>query len=356
MDIGEVKAALRLHYSGLGKVRSIEVLPVKVVSSEIFSFVTEKGSFCLKVPRYRKVQSRGGTEQEYESWLLVADIRDKLYDAGVPVERGVRSDGGNLVERYGDAYCWVSPFYPSDPFRGTPEQITAAACVSARFHVAGRRLLKIDTGLREKITGLLFRDMPLSDSLARLDETCETLANPTLSLHKPHCIPLTSTLAEVRRRFDAEVRPHISEVKACQADAGKEEDSLVHNDFHPGNVLYTSGTDEALMLDFEQMTIGPRMKCLAFSVSRFGFESEVCHGQSVPEAVRSFVRGYRRHGEISEEQLRSLPNWIRSYELEKILRILRKFLADGSFTQNLERILTHHIPVFAGAGRFTLDN
>lgn len=355
MDVEEAKAVLRLHYASLGKVRSIGLLSAKVVSSEIFRFVTEKGTFCLKIPLYRKIQSRGGTKQEYDSWLLIAELRDRLYDAGAPVERGVRSAGGNLVQRYGGTYCWVSPYYPSDPFQGTQEQIVAAGGVAARFHEAGRCLLKIDPSLQEKIRGLLFRDMPLSDSLTHLSEIVDSLADPSLPLHKPHCRPLIATLAEVCRQFDTEVRPHISEIQACHADAENEGDSLVHNDFHPGNILYVSGTDEALMLDFEQMTVGPRMKCLAFSLCRFCFESEMCRGQAVPEAVLSFVAGYREHGEITDEQLRSLPHWIRSYELEKILRIVRKFLSDGSFPQNVERLLTHHIPVFVTADRFAVQ-
>lgn len=349
MTPDDARALLGRHYRGLGEILDCEVLPVAVVSSEIFRFVTASGVFCLKIPRYRKVASHAGTAAEHEGWSLIADVRCRLHADGVPVEEGIRSDGGLFLERDGDAYAWVTRFIPNQPFAGTGEQLALAGGVLARFHVAGRRLLDSETGLKERIRARLFRDMPLEESLAHVEDVEAALADPDLCRSRPHCRLLAGTLEKVRRMYEESVKPRIPDFRLDAGWAVRED--LVHNDFHPGNILFRG--DGAVMLDLEQMTVGARLKCLSFALGRFAFESVRIGAQKdVGCAARIFADGYAAEGPLSEGDRLSVPFWMRAYELEKILRILRKFLAEGAFPQNVERLVTHHIPLFAGADAY----
>ena len=130
--------------------------------------------------------------------------------------------------------------------------------------------------------------------------------------------------------------------------------SLTHNDFHPANLLYAE--DGARILDLEQMTVGPRLKCLALAVSRFTMQAEqLAPGTTRPAAMAALLEGYRSECGLDAVDEAAIPDWIRLYEAEKILRIVRRFLGSGQYPAMLRKVVTHHIPLCQKAHQFRVD-
>lgn len=345
---------LNCYRGSIGEVRHIAVLEVPVVSSVVYRVDTDTGKYCLKVPLYGKVKKKAGTEEELESWRLIANLRQKLYEKGVLVEEQVAADDGSLVLKHGAHYYWVSRYYESTPFTGNPDQLVVAGLVLGSYHAMGRELMAEDRSLCDRVARHLYRDMPLDESLKTVTELEAALFDRDLPKHYPHCVQVADVLEDVKRLYKKEVKPKLAEFRHAKMDATR--DSLVHNDFHPGNILFRPDGREAVILDLEQATIGPQMKCVSFSLCRFSFEARKAGGvRSVRDGARSFVEGYCKTNALSAEELASVPFWIQRYELEKILRILRKFIFEGLYPQNVRRLVTHHIPIFRDADQFAID-
>jgi hypothetical protein len=109
------------------------------------------------------------------------------------------------------------------------------------------------------------------------------------------------------------------------------------------------------MLDLEQTRLGPLLKCLGFSLCRFSFESRRLGGtRGIGEGTAAFMQGYLAEHGLTRSQLALIPDWIRAYELEKVLRILRFYLFDGLYPQNVRKLLTHHIPLVREAASYSV--
>ncbi len=346
-----MRALFEKHYAHLGTVLSIAPLDVAVVSSRLFLVRTHSGAFCLKVPLYERVIGEA-QETAHANWLLIHDLRARLLDRGVPVEEVVASSSGHELNRADNHLFWATPYYPNHPFEGHPEELTLAGAALGQFHCEGHAIVQDDDALAARVRTRLVRDMPLAESLDLLPDLMSTLFDDHLYETHPHCQPLRDTMEAIRHDFDATVVPVCRWAVQQLPEIVDGDAVLTHNDFHPANLLFLKDGGIRI-LDLEHVTVGPRLKCLALAVSRFTTEAcRIRPALSLSRAVAALLDGYRREGYLTSADEALIPDWIRFYETEKILRILRRFLLSGQYPAMVRKIVSHHMPACQNADEF----
>lgn len=108
---------------------------------------------------------------------------------------------------------------------------------------------------------------------------------------------------------------------------------LVHIDLHPHNLL-TDGHAPSVILDFDSLRFGERMRGVAFAIHRLVrqhivFESPTDREKAVHEARDMFLEAYQTQNQLSEQEIQSLPYFIRNEALSRLSYALKEFYATG---------------------------
>jgi len=194
--------------------------------------------------------------------------------------------------------------------------------------------------------------MPLPDSLEVWPELKEGLRRADLPDRHPACRDLATEFAEIRCAVDGRIDPLCGWAKARLRDLPATPAGLGHYDYHPANVLFRP-SEPPVILDLEQVAAGPLVKCAALGVTRFAMEAcRLAPGRDERDAAATFLDGWRAAFPVDDAVVAQIPDWIRLYELEKALRILRRALAGNVYPAMVRKILTHHLPLCERAARF----
>jgi len=159
---------------------------------------------------------------------------------------------------------------------------------------------------------------------------------------------------EIREAYARDVKPALAMWQQTRATLTPDL-CLTHNDFHPANVLYRPDDAPPVMLDLEQTRLAPCSN--AWDSRSAGSASSRCDWAALAvlaKARDAFIDGYMAEHPLTRQQLSLIPDWIRAYELEKVLRILRLYLFDGLYPQNVRKLLTHHIPLVREAAKYSV--
>ena len=351
VETDSIAVFLAENFPEIGTVAMVEKMDVPATSSVLYKVTASCGIYCFKTPSYKK--RVGATEADFAAeWTLINRLRDKMRDYGAILEESIYDRNGNAFSVGGGKCRMLVRYYEPGVFTGSDVQLRKAGELLGAFHCAGRKLLRNEPGLWKDSVKNLVRDMPLGESAGMIIQLRADLNASDLCVRRSHCAAMRNVLEDVRQQFagisDDEVRETANEVSGLASD-----ETVTHNDFHPGNILFVKGGEAAVMLDLEQMRPGPRLKCLSFSICRFAFEAVRANGQAdIKTGVRSYAEGYSSREILSGRDKNLIGKWIRAYELEKILRILRKFIYDGLYPDNVRKLLTHHIPIFRNADQF----
>ncbi len=145
-------------------------------------------------------------------------------------------------------------------------------------------------------------------------------------------------------RFSRRSRRVCNQIRDCYTEAAHSVDSLgwskwsttiVHGDWHPGNVLFGEQSNVRVVLDFDNVRKEPRIVDIASGILHFGRYVTALHkneGSTWPvelheNSVKSFARGYASHATRSPvaTELAALPALIvEAIALETIPSLLRE--------------------------------
>ena len=146
------------------------------------------------------------------------------------------------------------------------------------------------------------------------------------------------------KRFNRRSRRVCNEIRDCYTEAAQSVDSLgwskwsttiVHGDWHPGNVLFGDQSKVRVVLDFDNVRREPRIVDIASGILHFGRYVTALHkdeGSTWPvqlhePSVKSFARGYASHAVTSPvaTELAALPAlMVEAIALETIPSLLRE--------------------------------
>lgn len=350
-DLDGLARALEREYPDIAPVASIAPMDVPLVSSRIYTLETARGTLCAKVPGYARRLGQPSDELQSE-WTLILDLQDRLHARGVPVEETLRTRSGALAIEHAGRLCRVVRHVPSRPFTGSDPDLRAAGRALGLFHAAGRDTIEADPALAAGVRARLVRDMPLADSLAAWPDLRAELLRADLTDRHPGCRDLAAEFAEIRRAVDGRIDPLCRRAAQRLGGLPATPSGLGHYDYHPANVLFRA-SGSPVILDLEQIAIGPLVKCAALGATRFAMEAcRVAPGRDERAAAAAFVGGWTEAFPAGAVAVARIPDWIRLYELEKILRILRRALAGSVVPAMVRKILTHHLPLCERADEF----
>lgn len=347
-----LRAFLETTYPALAPIQSVEALDAPLVSSRIYQVRCPRGIYCLKIPGYARSQGESPSERR-AAWQLIHEVRRQLRNQGVSMEDVLPTHDDQLLTEYDGHICWLTPYYDHRPFAGTETDVRHAGHALGAFHAAGLRVLGERPDLRDAIRARLRRDMPIQDSLKAYPDLRRELHHPDFAERYPHCRPVLSDLEHIREAWADVVDPLGHWAAQRLRQPLQAQTRLTHNDFHPANVLFLHGND-IVILDLEQMGEGPLVKCMALALTRFTLETlKLQPNADASAAIQAFHSGYAQAFSLPSSDLKQLPDWIRLYELEKILRILRRALAGEVYPAMIRKIITHHLHLCREADRFT---
>jgi hypothetical protein len=123
---------------------------------------------------------------------------------------------------------------------------------------------------------------------------------------------------------------------------------LLHCDAHPSNVMFQG--NNAILIDLDNMHIGPVGRCISFFLMRFGWFNDRTTNDSAVRMIDLALREYQRHSNIFP---RNPYLWMKFIEVEKILRILTRFEKTGLYSNYLNNIISKHIPSIRRLNRLT---
>ena len=105
--------------------------------------------------------------------------------------------------------------------------------------------------------------------------------------------------------------------------------SLVHFDLHPHNIL-TDGTDLLAIIDLDSLRMLEPMRAVAFALHRLA-RQHVVHTlpedieQATREATRVFLDAYTKVSPLSDEELESIPYFIRNEALSRLSYAMKDY-------------------------------
>ena len=257
----------------------------------------------------------------------IARATHELSLAGLPVEHVVTASAGDhVVEAAGSAFR-LFQFLNARTFDGSESDAGQAARALALFHRCGREALAPDT---HALVAAFRFPYPLAQTAQRF-AALVIGARKSAEAGGPHAAAYQAVVDDAQLIGRALARA----LKSSTASGGPG-DVLVHLDLHPDNVLF-DGAGDAILIDLDNMMIGPRMKCMAFAISRFA----TAIGE---DDVRRSIDRWLHAADIGDLHEGAILDGMVALEVEKILRILARVDDTGAYEHFVDNIPTRHIP------------
>ncbi len=279
-DACELAVALS-HYD-LGVIESITPFERGSRKSPKVGIVGERGKFLLK--------RRSADHADAERVGFSHELQAFLSDAGLPVARLIptRSTGRTLLQRRQDVYE-LFEFIPGRPFEGSIAETTDAGRVLARFH--------------RTAAGFLTR-YPI----------------PTGDYHDHNAVRSALRGAEAQLKAHADAADVIRELsqaynaaadRAQQAGIAAQPRSVIHGDWHPGNMLFRNGSVVGV-IDLDSVRVSKRVLDIAngalqFSMSTRGDPADWPDHLDLSH-FDAFLAGYREISPVENGERRCIPD------------------------------------------------
>ncbi|PFN96778.1 hypothetical protein COJ85_23925 [Bacillus sp. AFS076308] len=289
-DLGDIKKI----YGVLGGKNNVPIL-----------VETNKGKYVLRYVTYAASKER------------INDIEDIilcLNKASLPAVNAIKDRLGENYTFTNNRMVQVYPFINGVKFKFRPEQIKANAKVLKEFHNA----LK------------LYKPDPLPDNPISLTE--EYLQKRLCRLYKNKESISESSLSRINSLYSTIIN-HWRE-----ADKNNLEETIIHCDWHPWNLLYHEDGSVACILDMDHVQPGNRIYDVAYFIYWIlKFNSDKQKRQIYMEM---FLDGY---GRLTPEEERILPLEVSKIALNIIIKDVLKAEKELKETEPLIQYLLSHI-------------
>jgi len=297
------------HFAHCGRVLAFDMMHFDArVSNQHFRVITDHGQYIFKQLVNPDALYGGDGMGRLE---LVTRAGRELNQAHLPVECVVPTHTGRLLVVDGDRVFRAYHFIEGRAFNGSETDIQVAAHALRSLHDAGARSLE-------------------PTLLAQM----ESFSTPyAFSETRPKLHEIVQFL-RAEGAFGQDAERHIELLRGELAmlekvDLTAAERCLVHLDFHPDNAIYAN--DGLYIIDLDNLMLGNRYKCLAFSVMRFAREMDLGRAIGLWRSAYGFADDSK------------LVSFMAHIEIEKILRIGLRVMQTGSYRQFLRNVETRHM-------------
>ena len=315
---------LALRYTSLG--RPLKLAPMSFefrVSNNLFEYSTTGGRFLLKVMAHP--QAFYGHLDVTERLEVVGQALCELNRAGLPVETIMRGEEDRFVHRYQGHVLRMYRFNNGRMLGDWKQDTSRTARSLATLHEEGLPALTEET---RKNLARFDRAYPIRIMASEL---------PTLFAHVKEQAGTQGIYAQILEQWGV-IEAAVERVLNYH-QALPDPDCLVHTDLHPCNVLFDQERDQAIMMDCDNMMIGRRLPCLAFSILRFAFFQSVRTPEALQEAIHLFTTEEDRQAGFLDD----LHHAMICVEIEKVVRILHRVRTTGQYAGFVDNICPLHL-------------
>ena len=311
----EIAGVFLKHYGEEGDVVvSVEQVDEAEINSNNF-----KVTFVRRGVEHTMLVRRYGEKRDKDLLEATAAVLDHLGAKGVKVPKILRSHAGNTFEREGAYTHTAFEFLDAQHYRGTLPEISATATELAKLHAA-------------------LGDLPNKTALE------QAVAFPEATLHLRTYDQdiweriLSAAKANDSSRNDPEFDAHLLASESLIRDAVRDtppdvyahtEQSLVHFDLHPHNIL-TDGSDLLAIIDLDSLRKLEPMRATAFALHRL-VRQHVVHTEpedleeAIRKAIKVFLNAYTGITRLTDEELASIPYFIRNEALSRLSYAMKDY-------------------------------
>ncbi|MFH1841395.1 MAG: phosphotransferase [Candidatus Nealsonbacteria bacterium] len=295
-----LKTYLRDNYPILGKIKKVELLEHNNINSTNYFVFAGKGKYVL-----RNFTDGSSPEKMEKTCKILKFCIERKIKVSEPILR----KKGNFVDEKKNFY--LTKYYPGGFFQGRESELKDVAKNLALLHLV---LAKSPIRYNYKLGDEYYKHLTLAE-LRQIKK--KALAGNT---------KFDKTVLE---NFD-----YFTESFSRKKKVDSKENQLIHYDFHPGNVIFKNNK-VAVILDFNAMRRGERIKDLAFASFKFSFY-ETKNIELMKKRLKLIVDTYLKYNPIEINNL----NYYFSYiVLERLSYILKKryFENSNSWSIDLEK-------------------
>lgn len=316
LNKSSIKKLIEENYRSVGKVIKVDEIEGSRnnINYKIISLQDgEKKPFFFRKFKYLKNK---------EKIHNIFEIMDFCNQNGAKVLGVIRTNKDELI-LFKDGYYSMFEFIDGEKFNGNKDQIKEAARNLAILHRAFYKC-NIKPPEANPFYNLLTN--------TELNQVFNVIAKKDKS-------QLDRLLIQ-NKQF---IKNLLEEDRAKQRRINKNEiiKQTIHRDFHIENALFR-GDKLVVILDFDSIKIGERMRDIAFSCFRFSiYKSKDV--DEIEEKTELFIQSYNEVNKLNEGELRLINYYIRNEALQRISYILRKYYFEGEdiWADNLEKHLNH---------------
>ncbi len=315
-EAARVGKVLAVFFGFSVRPRGVERFLEKTVSSSVYKCaLTDGQSVVVKASGW--VKDRASLEKACAS-------SEALRKRGAALPRIYHSSSGAFaVEADGECFQAVE-FAAGEHFSSKPEEFAAAGAALARFHAAGRVILKEFPEESEAIARAIPVQMPYEESRKLYGEE---LRERLLAEHE-------CAFPEICQSFRDNISLIDRTIGLIDGSGLNSPDlafGILHNDFHANNGLFLPDGSFSAFLDIDQVGVGPLVFDIGNTISSF-VSNAVGHGREreIEKLIGLFLSSYHAVLPLEYRNYQLVVAAALRWDMMRILRSLRRHRFDNN--------------------------
>lgn len=258
----------------------------------------------------------------------VYTVADALKRREIPLQGAIRLPLGRFTFTAEGLQYALLDYVSGHAFSGSEAELRAAGNALGRFHKEGSIVMQ-DDAVKTAAHAIPF-EMPYEESLAAYRSSLRAqIVTGHDCQEQDTCTALRNRLEEIDREI-AYVESAFAHITPVQ--------TLLHNDFHASNGLYTEEGTFAGFLDIDQLGYGEAISDFGNTlVSLVGSLPSETTSEQLQQRVTEFIRAYHRIHPLSLAEYAAAPAAGMRWNLLRILRSTRRHYNESNRFPELHR-------------------
>ncbi len=313
-----LKDVLKTKYSSyFDTIISIEQVDEAEVNSNNFKVKAEKNGNQV-VYLLRRISNNTSRHQAERS----CEIMESLAREGVKTPHVLSSDKNEIIVESDKDKFILFEFISGNHYRGTEEELRDAG---SSIGALDKKLYQLTARYKDD------EALPFSNEEKKIREFSIPIWEDIFEKAEIH------SKKENEGSFGAQLLRHRDEIISFATGfktMNVENFQLVHFDLHPHNLL-TDGKKLLAIIDFDSVRYLEKMRAVSYALHRLVRQNIVFNKSSdFPSEVKRlkniFIEAYRTQNSLSEEEVKSIPYFIKHESFSRLTNTMKDYANTGS--------------------------